>query len=42
MIMAAQQVIRPILGIIGRDKVVRFLARAIAGLIKGMVGSGRG
>lgn len=37
-IMAAQQAIRLVIGVMGRDKVVEFLAKAIAGLIKGFVG----
>ena len=37
-IMAAQQAIRLGIKLIGRDKVVGFLAKAIAGLVKGLVG----
>jgi hypothetical protein len=37
-VMAAQQLIRWGIRLIGREKVVGFLARAIAGLLKGMVG----
>jgi hypothetical protein len=38
LIMAAQQAIRLGIRLIGRDKVVGFLAKAIGGLIKGLVG----